>query len=68
MRLSESLVSKFQQAHLEEFGQVISAEMAEMELLELAELIDITSQTHHTAGHNNVNEDSNEQKRPTRNK
>lgn len=47
MRLSEPLIAKFQQAHLEEFGEAISAEAAEAELLGLAELIDITGHTHH---------------------
>jgi hypothetical protein len=42
MQLSESLIAKFQQAHLEEFGYAISAERAEVELLELAELIRLT--------------------------
>jgi hypothetical protein len=42
MRLSEPLIAKFQQAHLEEFGYAIPAERAEAELLELAELIRLT--------------------------
>lgn len=42
MRLSEPLIAKFQQAHLEEFGEAISAEAAEAELLGLAELVLIT--------------------------
>ena len=46
MRLSEPLIAKFQQAHLEEFGQTISAEAAEAELLGLAELVEITGHTH----------------------
>ena len=39
MRLSEPLIAKFQQAHLEEFGEAISVETAEAELLDLAELV-----------------------------
>ncbi|MDB5184378.1 MAG: hypothetical protein JWN38_186 [Candidatus Saccharibacteria bacterium] len=42
MRLSEPLIAKFQQAHLEEFGEAISVETAEAELLDLAELVLIT--------------------------
>ncbi len=45
MRLSEPLIAKFQQAHLEEFGYAISVEAAEAELLGLAELIEITQQS-----------------------
>jgi hypothetical protein len=45
MQLSEALIAKFQQAHLEEFGEAISAEAAETELLGLAELIEIVGQT-----------------------
>ncbi len=46
MRLSEPLIAKFQQAHLEEFGYAISAEAAETELLGLAELVEITGHTY----------------------
>jgi len=46
MRLSEPLITKFQQAHLEEFGEAISVEAAEAELLGLAELVEITGRTH----------------------
>lgn len=42
MKLSDPLIAKFQQAHLEEFGYAISTERAETELLELAELIRLT--------------------------
>lgn len=42
MQLSKTLIAKFQQAHLEEFGYAISTERAEAELLELAELIRLT--------------------------
>jgi hypothetical protein len=42
MQLSESLIAKFQQAHLEEFGYAISTEQAEAELIELAELVRLT--------------------------
>lgn len=45
MRLSEPLIAKFQQAHLEEFGYAISVEAAEAELLGLAELVEITGRT-----------------------
>lgn len=41
MQLSEALIAKFQQVHLEEFGEAISAETAETELLGLAELVEI---------------------------
>jgi hypothetical protein len=47
MRLSEPLIAKFQQAHLEEFGETIAAEAAEAELLGLAELIGITGHSQH---------------------
>jgi hypothetical protein len=47
MRLSGPLIAKFQQAHLEEFGEAISTEAAEAELLGLAELIEITGNTRH---------------------
>ena len=43
MLLSESLITKFQQAYLEEYGEAISAEVAEAELLGLAELVEIAS-------------------------
>lgn len=43
MKLSDTLIAKFQQAHLEEFGYAISVERAEAELLELAELIRLTA-------------------------
>ncbi|HEU5187353.1 MAG TPA: hypothetical protein VFT87_02515 [Candidatus Saccharimonadales bacterium] len=46
MQLSDSLIAQFQQAHLEEFGQAISAEAAEAELIGLAELVEITGHTH----------------------
>ena len=46
MWLSEPLIAKFQQAHLEEFGEAISAEAAEAELLGLAELVEITGRTY----------------------
>jgi len=46
MRLSLPLITKFQQAYLEEFGQTISAEAAETELLGLAELVEVTGHTH----------------------
>jgi len=42
MRLSDPLIARFQQAHLEEFGYAISTERAEAELQELAELIRLT--------------------------
>ena len=41
MRLSSTLISKFQQAYLEAFGEVISPEAAERDLLDLAELLRI---------------------------
>lgn len=47
MRLSEPLIAKFQQVHLEEFGEAISSETAEAELLGLAELVEITGNTRH---------------------
>ena len=50
MRLSEPLIAKFQQAHLEEFGYAISVETAEAELLGLAELVEITVRTHRLTG------------------
>lgn len=43
MRLSDPLIAKFQQAHLEEFGYAITTERAEAELMELAELIRLTA-------------------------
>lgn len=46
MQLSESLITQFQQAHLEEFGEIITAEAAEAELIGLAELVEITGHTH----------------------
>jgi hypothetical protein len=49
MQLSEALIAKFQQAHLEEFGEAISAEAAETELLGLAELIEVVGQTQRLA-------------------
>lgn len=52
MQLSESLITKFQQAHLEEFGYPISAEAAETELLGLAELVEITGHMHRPASKN----------------
>lgn len=45
MQLSQALIAKFQQAHLEEFGEAISAEAAETELLGLAELVEIVGHT-----------------------
>ena len=52
MRLSEPLIAKFQQAYLEEFGEVISVEAAEAELLGLAELVEITGYTRHAKDEN----------------
>lgn len=49
MQLSESLITQFQQAHLEEFGVAISAEVAEADLLGLVGLIEITGHTHSPA-------------------
>lgn len=43
MQLSEPLITKFQEAYLEEYGEAISPEVAEAELLGLAELVEITS-------------------------
>ncbi len=42
MQLSEALIAKFQQAHLYEYGEAVSAEKAEAELLGLAELVSLT--------------------------
>lgn len=42
MRLSSTLISRFRQAHLEAFGEVIPPEAAERDLLDLAELLRIT--------------------------
>lgn len=39
MRLSEGLIAKFQQRHLEVFGELIPPDMAEADLLDLAELV-----------------------------
>ena len=41
MQLSSTLISRFQQAHLEAFGEAISSEAAERDLLDLAELLRI---------------------------
>jgi len=49
MQLSKPLIAKFQQAHLEEFGEAISAEAAETELLGLAELVEIAGHTYRPA-------------------
>lgn len=45
MLLSESLITKFQEAYLEEYGEEVSAEVAEAELLGLAELVELTSKS-----------------------
>jgi len=45
MLLSKSLITKFQEAHLEEYGEEVSAEIAEAELLGLAELVELTSKS-----------------------
>jgi hypothetical protein len=59
MRLSEPLIAKFQQAHLEEFGSAISSEAAEDELLGLAELIEITGRTQRPTGKDGENGEEN---------
>lgn len=42
MQLSSTLINRFQQAHLEAFGELISPEAAERDLLDLMELLRIT--------------------------
>lgn len=42
MRLSQDLVTEFQELHLKTFGKPILPEAAELELLSLAELVRIT--------------------------
>lgn len=59
MQLSESLIAQFQQAHLEEFGEAISAEVAETELLGLAELVEITGHTHSPTADNTADGEEN---------
>lgn len=46
MRLSKSLITKFQQTHVEKFGYAISDDVAEAELLELAELVAIATRNY----------------------
>lgn len=58
MQLSNTLIAKFQQAHLEEFGQEITAEAAEMALLDLAELVRITQQSFPESEKDQPNDDS----------
>ena len=60
MRLSEPLIAKFQQAHLEEFGEAITTEAAEAELLGLAELVEITRHTHRPTGNDAEDGEENE--------
>lgn len=42
MQLSAELIARFQLAHLKEFGESITVEVAERELLDLAELVRMT--------------------------
>ena len=41
MQLSESLISRFIKAYIDEYGVVLSAEEAEAELLGLADLVEL---------------------------
>jgi hypothetical protein len=45
MLLSKNLITKFQEAYLEKYGEEVSAELAEAELLGLAELVELTSKS-----------------------
>lgn len=45
MQLSSTLIARFQQAYLEEFGDEISPESAERDLLDLAQLVRVVQQT-----------------------
>lgn len=58
MLLSESLIAKFQQAHLEEFGYAISIQAAEAELLGLAELVEITGSAYQPTGNDEDGEEN----------
>lgn len=56
MRLSASLIAKFQKRYFETFGEAITAELAESELLSLAELVEITRKLVKATNKGNGNE------------
>jgi hypothetical protein len=55
LRLSASLIAKFQKKYFETFAEKISPDAAEVELLGLAELIRITTRIQHV-NENNMKE------------